>query len=218
MPTSSTPLPSSFPPSHPASSANPGDPLLLPPPRRVGSPRNRECGPGCGCGPECGNRLIQNGVAVRVKIVRDARKGWCLHSDQWIRKKEFLFEYAVLVSRQFVDMTRMRIEGLLAAFPKLIGTGKQHTYVETENVRYVYQPMEALYLLLITNKQSNILEDLDTLRILSKLENVTVAQVKQYCEMESHEEKLHRQMREDKIREAKDEMKRKANEIDKNKV
>nr|XP_025615024.1 coatomer subunit delta-2 isoform X2 [Arachis hypogaea] len=115
-------------------------------------------------------------------------------------------------------MTRMRIEGLLAAFPKLIGTGKQHTYVETENVRYVYQPMEALYLLLITNKQSNILEDLDTLRILSKLENVTVAQVKQYCEMESHEEKLHRQMREDKIREAKDEMKRKANEIDKNKI
>ncbi|MED6160283.1 hypothetical protein PIB30_050128 [Stylosanthes scabra] len=36
--------------------------------------------------------------------------------------------------------------------------------------------------------------------------------------MESHEEKLHRQMREDKIREAKDEMKRKANEIDKNKI
>lgn len=66
-------------------------------------------------------------------------------------------------------MSRIRIEGLLAAFPKLIGTGKQHTYVETENVRYVYQPIEALYLLLVTNKQSNILEDLDTLRLLSKL-------------------------------------------------
>ncbi|KAL3570210.1 hypothetical protein D5086_027459, partial [Populus alba] len=88
----------------------------------------------------------------------------------------------VLVSRQFVDMSRIRIEGLLAAFPKLIGSGKQHTYVETENVRYVYQPIEAMYLLLVTNKQSNILEDLDTLRLLSKL-------VKQYCEMESHEEK-----------------------------
>ena len=75
----------------------------------------------------------------------------------------------VLVSRQFVDMSRIRIEGLLAAFPKLIGTGKQHTYVETENVRYVYQPIEALYLLLVTNKQSNILEDLETLRLLSKL-------------------------------------------------
>ncbi|XP_064956267.1 coatomer subunit delta-2-like isoform X2 [Musa acuminata AAA Group] len=75
----------------------------------------------------------------------------------------------VLVSRQFVDMSRIRIEGLLAAFPKLVGTGKQHTFVETENVRYVYQPIEALYLLLVTNKQSNILEDLDTLRLLSKL-------------------------------------------------
>ncbi|XP_072091566.1 coatomer subunit delta-1 isoform X7 [Arachis hypogaea] len=53
---------------------------------------------------------------------------------------------------------------------------------------------------------------------LGHKENVTVTQVKQYCEMESHEEKLHRQMREDKIREAKDEMKRKANEIDKNKI
>jgi coatomer subunit delta len=39
-------------------------------------------------------------------------------------------------------MSRIRIEGLLAAFPKLVGSGKQHTYVETENVRYVYQPME----------------------------------------------------------------------------
>ena len=54
----------------------------------------------------------------------------------------WLLSDAALVSRQFVDMSRIRIEGLLAAFPKLVGSGKQHTYVETENVRYVYQPME----------------------------------------------------------------------------
>ena len=53
-----------------------------------------------------------------------------------------LVSAAALVSRQYVDMSRIRIEGLLAAFPKLVGSGKQHTYVETENVRYVYQPME----------------------------------------------------------------------------
>lgn len=157
----------------------------------------------------------------------------------------------VLVSRQFIDMSRMRIEGLLAAFPKLVGTGKQHTFVENENVRYVYQPIEALYLVLLTNKASNILEDLETLRMLSKLvpeycfsldeegigktafelifsfdevislghkENVTVAQVKQYCEMESHEEKLHKLVMQSKINETKDVMKRKASEIDKSKI
>lgn len=100
-----------------------------------------------------------------------------------------------------------RVQGLVAAFPKLVGTGdKQHTYVETEAVRcvgeravcgscrtreqrrrahvtlclavpalffcvcrYVYQPLEQLYLLLITNKGSNIMEDLDTLHLLSKV-------------------------------------------------
>ena len=75
-----------------------------------------------------------------------------------------------LLSRQFVEMNRIRIEGLLAAFPKLMGTGnKQHTFVETDSVRYVYQPIESLFLLLITNKASNIVEDLETLRLLSKV-------------------------------------------------
>jgi len=75
-----------------------------------------------------------------------------------------------LVSRQFVEMNRLRVEGLLAAFPKLIGHAKQHTFVETDAVRYVYQPLENnLYLLLITTKASNIVEDLGTLRLLAKV-------------------------------------------------
>lgn len=86
-----------------------------------------------------------------------------------------------LVARQFVEMTRLRVEGLLSAFSKLVDSGRDHTFIETETVRYVYQPMESLYLLLVTNKMSNILEDLETLRLLAKV-------VQDCCQTQVNEE------------------------------
>lgn len=99
----------------------------------------------------------------------------------------------------------MKIENHLATFPKLIGvwhavcrsiqlrstrhdksartragTEKQHNTVETAEVRFVYQPVETLYLLIITNKQSNIVEDLETLRLFTKVLN-------EYCPVEIDE-------------------------------
>jgi hypothetical protein len=122
-------------------------------------------------------------------------------------------------------MPKSQIEGLLTSFPKLTNTGTQHTSVETDTVRYVYQPLEEMYMVLITSKRSNILQDIETLHLFAQVvtsvcrgttlderevsrnafellsafdeivclgyrENLTLPQVKNILEMESHEEKI----------------------------
>ena len=47
--------------------------------------------------------------------------------------------------------------------------GKQCTHVETDAIRYVYVPIEKLFLVLITTKNSNIIEDLEVLRQLNQV-------------------------------------------------
>ena len=74
-----------------------------------------------------------------------------------------------VLSRQFREVARSRIEGLLASFPKLADSGTQHTTVEQDNVRYVYQPLDELYMVLITNRQSNILQDIDSLHLFAQV-------------------------------------------------
>ncbi|KAF5352791.1 hypothetical protein D9756_006205 [Leucocoprinus leucothites] len=152
-----------------------------------------------------------------------------------------------VISRQFRDMTRARIESLLASFPKLIPTNTQHTSVETADVRFVYQPLEDLYILLITNKASNILQDIDTLHLFARVvsdmcrsadereilknafellgafdeivsmgykENVNLMQVRSVLEMESHEEKIQEIIARNKEAEAKEELKRRAKQLE----
>lgn len=70
-------------------------------------------------------------------------------------------------------MKRSRIEALLASFPKAADSGTQHTTVEQDNVRFVYQPLDELYIVLITNKQSNILQDIDSLHLFAQVVSST---------------------------------------------
>ncbi|PKI83076.1 coatomer subunit delta [Malassezia vespertilionis] len=152
-----------------------------------------------------------------------------------------------VISRQFREMAGSRIESLLASFPKLINSGSQHTFVETDSVRYVYQPLEDLYMILITTKNSNILQDIDTLHLLARAvsdqchsldehsvllnafeileafdeivalgyrENVTLSQVRTMLEMDSHEERIHEIIERNKELEAKEELKRRARQLE----
>lgn len=70
-----------------------------------------------------------------------------------------------LLLRQFRDLSKDRITELLSNFPSLILQGSLQTTVEDESVRYVFQPLEEFYIVLITNKSSNILQDIDTLHL-----------------------------------------------------
>jgi hypothetical protein len=92
----------------------------------------------------------------------------------------------ILMARQFIPITRMKLEEYVANFPKLIESGiiynvkkllgKQCTHIETDSIRYVYLPIEKLYLILITNKNSNIIEDLEVIR---QLHQVVIQQCQQ---------------------------------------
>jgi len=189
-----------------------------------------------------------------------------------------------LLSRQYVEVSRLQIDGLLSVFSKLVDVPRgsiskpkesdggdaspsndqpapvspDHTYFETDAVRFVYHPMESgMYLVLVTTKGSNIIENLETLRLLSKMmqeichahpansstqssitnedtvlanafdivfafdeaisfgyrEPVTSAQINQYVEMESHEERLHQMIQQSKENEAKETARRKQLEL-----
>lgn len=74
-----------------------------------------------------------------------------------------------ILARQFRQMQRSRVEALLASFPKLADNSSQHTTVEQDNVRFVYQPLDELYMVLITNRQSNILQDINTLHLFAQV-------------------------------------------------
>lgn len=77
-----------------------------------------------------------------------------------------------LLSRQFREITKDRVLELLSNFQSLVtNISSEHTFVEDEHVRYVYKPFDDYYIILITNRQSNIIQDLSTLNLFSQTLN-----------------------------------------------
>jgi len=65
--------------------------------------------------------------------------------------------------------TRRKLGFELSCLPKPNSHQSELYRIETETVRYVYQPLEELYMVLITNKQSNILQDIDSLHLFAQI-------------------------------------------------
>ena len=72
----------------------------------------------------------------------------------------------LLIARQYTHENRSQIEGHLGAFPKLIATSG-HAYIDAESVRFVYQEIGELYIVLVVSKDSNIVEDLAAVSLLT---------------------------------------------------
>ena len=71
----------------------------------------------------------------------------------------------LILARQFTHEDKNQIEGQLSVFPKLVQFSG-HAYIDTESVRFVYQDINDLYIVLVVSKDSNIVSDLDSLSFL----------------------------------------------------
>ena len=56
------------------------------------------------------------------------------------------------------------------SFPKLIHVNQQHTYVQSDKYTFLYIPIDPqLFLVLVSSKNSNIIEDQETIKLMYRL-------------------------------------------------
>lgn len=66
-----------------------------------------ECGPGCGCGPECLNRTSQQGLQFRLEVYKTASKGWACRSWDFIPAGAVICEYFGTLRRNDANLESM---------------------------------------------------------------------------------------------------------------
>ena len=75
----------------------------------------------------------------------------------------------IIFARQFFNITRMDLEEYIVQFSRGVDSCKEITHFESDKVRYIFIPIESLYLILITTKNSNIIEDTEILKLIYRL-------------------------------------------------
>ena len=75
----------------------------------------------------------------------------------------------IIFARQFFNITRMDLEEYIVQFSRGVDSCKEITHFESDKVRYIFIPIDSLYLILITTKNSNIIEDTEILKLIYRL-------------------------------------------------
>ena len=75
----------------------------------------------------------------------------------------------IVFARQFFNISRMDLEEYIVQFSRGVDSCKEITHFESDKVRYIFIPIESLYLILITTKNSNIIEDTEILKLIYRL-------------------------------------------------
>jgi len=75
----------------------------------------------------------------------------------------------IVFARQFFSLTRMDLEEYIVQFSRGVDACKEITHFESDKVRYIFIPIDNLYLILITTKNSNIIEDTEILKLIYRL-------------------------------------------------
>lgn len=75
----------------------------------------------------------------------------------------------IIFARQFVSLSRLELEEYIVHFGRNIDTCKDTSHLESSIARYVFIPIDDLYLVLIADKASNIIEDIETLKLIYRL-------------------------------------------------
>eukprot|EP00768_Dysnectes_brevis_P003767 gnl/Dysnectes_brevis/267_a298_4330.p1 GENE.gnl/Dysnectes_brevis/267_a298_4330~~gnl/Dysnectes_brevis/267_a298_4330.p1 ORF type:complete len:282 (+),score=35.60 gnl/Dysnectes_brevis/267_a298_4330:507-1352(+) len=80
-------------------------------------------------------------------------------------------EGSVLVARQFLPIPRSKLQGLFDAFVKVAEQNAESSFYDqpSSSYRYIYRRLEKLFVVLICLKTSFLVEDLETLAVLSEL-------------------------------------------------
>jgi hypothetical protein len=75
----------------------------------------------------------------------------------------------IIFARQFFNITRMDLEEYIVQFSRGVDSCKEITHFESDKVRYIFIPIDSFYLILITTKNSNIIEDTEILKLIYRL-------------------------------------------------